>query len=81
MRNSLLMFILGVLTIVLLGFETIKSDILTVEPATPKYYSVQYETGNDMNDIVKSYMKNGYLIHSTFTSGQSGYVTVVFVKY
>lgn len=81
MKNPTLMFFLGVLVTVLLGFGTIKSDILTIKPATIKYFSVERAQTNEMMNIIQSYMKKGYFIHSSMTSGESSYVIVVFAKY
>lgn len=78
MKNfNIFSFILGGICFVLMSATAIKTELLTVKPASPKSYVV-YD-GEDPAPFIRKWAKQGYI--TKCMAGAYGNTTVVMEKY
>lgn len=70
MRNNILTFLLGIF--VAISFAATTTDLLTVKPATPRYYEVEtfygLDSTKDCAKYIKSRLKKGWILKSAISS-------------
>ena len=69
MKNSILLFLLGIFVTISIAATVPNTGLLTVKPATPKSTIVKpiramFGIENDIADYVKSMIKQGYIVKS-----------------
>lgn len=78
MKNSILLFLLGIFVTISIAATTPNTGILTIKPATPKS-TVILNTRN-YNEW-ENYIKKGYQVKSITTGGNYNHVYIVLEKY
>ena len=80
MKNTIyvILFVIGmVLTSATSATSATTATIMTVKPATPKYVKSQwFRTERDVDEYVKSNIKQGYIVKTMTMSEHSCYVVM-----
>lgn len=81
MKNSILLFLLGVFVTISIAATIPNTGILTVKPATPKSVFITVTHNNEAEKYIKEYVKKGYIFKSFNATGTSNYGVLVLEKY
>ena len=79
MKNSILLFLLGIFVTISIAATIPNTGLLTIKPATPKSVISFYEYSTDPESVVdkiNKYSKNGYIVKEMVGSDYS-YIIVM----
>lgn len=76
MKNSILIFLLGIFVTISIAATTIDSFI-TTKPALPKSVVVKSLYEYDIAEFTSKYIKQGYIIKSCNGAGHSHYIVIL----
>lgn len=82
MKQTIATFLLGVFVTISIAATSIKSDLLTIKPATPKSTICFYNSrcaGDEISAKVLNYSKQGYIVQNMV--GGDCHIIITMIKY